>query len=58
MNTALKLKINPFLEYLQLIIHPIKPLKGLFFLIKSRESVPLNKKLIWSGIGKNFFTIL
>jgi hypothetical protein len=41
MKTALKLKINPIREYLRLIIHPIKPLKGLFFLIKSREPISL-----------------
>jgi hypothetical protein len=41
MKTALKLKINPIWEYLRLNIHPIKPSKGLFFLIKSRETIPL-----------------
>jgi hypothetical protein len=40
---SLKLKINPIREYLGLIIYPIKPSEGLFFLIKSRETtgIPL-----------------
>jgi hypothetical protein len=42
MKTASKLKINHIREYLGLIIHPIKPSKGLFFLIKSRETISLN----------------
>jgi hypothetical protein len=41
MKTSLNLKINPIWEYLGLIIYPIKPSAGLFFLIKSRETVPL-----------------
>jgi hypothetical protein len=43
MKTTLKLKINPIREFLRLSIHQIKPSKGLFFLIKSRETVPLSK---------------
>jgi hypothetical protein len=42
MKTALKLKINSIREYLRLIIHPVKPSKGLFFLIESRETIPLS----------------
>jgi hypothetical protein len=41
MKMTLKLKINPIREYLRLIIHPVKQLKGLFFLIKSRETIPV-----------------
>jgi hypothetical protein len=44
MKMALKLKINPIREYLRLIIHPIKPSQGLFFLIKSCETIPINVK--------------
>jgi hypothetical protein len=43
MKTTLKLKINPNREYLELIFYPIKPLTGLFFLIKSRETIPLTE---------------
>jgi hypothetical protein len=49
MKTALKLKIKPVREYLRLNVHPIKPLKGLFFLIKSRETIPLNILFVMSG---------
>jgi hypothetical protein len=42
MKKTLKLKINPIREYLGLIINPIKRLAGLFFLIKSRETIPLS----------------
>jgi hypothetical protein len=45
MKTALKLKRNPIWEYIGLIFYPIKPSAGLFFLIKSRETIPLSKKL-------------
>jgi hypothetical protein len=38
---SLKLKVNPIREYLGLVIYPIKPSAGLFFLIKSRETTPL-----------------
>jgi hypothetical protein len=43
MKTALKLKINPIRLYLGLIFYPIKPSTGLFFLIKSRETILLRK---------------
>jgi hypothetical protein len=42
MKTTLKLKINPVQEYPGLIIYPIKPSAGLFFLSKSRETIPLS----------------
>jgi hypothetical protein len=45
MKKTLKLKINPIREYLGLIIYPIKGLAGLFFLIKSRETIPLKNAL-------------
>jgi hypothetical protein len=41
MNNSLNLKINPIREYLVLNIYPIKPLAGLFFLSRSRETIPL-----------------
>jgi hypothetical protein len=41
MKMSLKIKINPIREYLGIIIYPIKPSAGLFFLIKSRETIPL-----------------
>jgi hypothetical protein len=37
-----KIKKKPIREYLGLIIYPIKPSAGLFFLIKSHETFPLN----------------
>jgi hypothetical protein len=42
MKTTSKLKVNPIQEYLGLIIYPIKQSAGLFFLIKSRETIPLS----------------
>jgi hypothetical protein len=47
MKTPLKLKIlvNPIWLYLGLPIYPIKPSAGLFFLIKSRETLPLNTNI-------------
>jgi hypothetical protein len=44
MKMSLKLKVNRIWEYLGLIIYPVKPSAGLFFLIKSRENIPLNAK--------------
>jgi hypothetical protein len=41
MRMSLKLKINLIREYLELIIHPIKPSVGLFILIKYRETIHL-----------------
>jgi hypothetical protein len=43
MKMSLKLKINPIREYLGYIIYPIKPSAGLFFLLKSRETIPLRE---------------
>jgi hypothetical protein len=45
-ETSLKLKINYIGEYLGLAIYPIKPSAGLFFIIKSRETIPLYKNPI------------
>jgi hypothetical protein len=44
-ENVIKIIINPFLEYLGLIIFPIKPSAGLFILIKSRDTIPLKKNL-------------
>jgi hypothetical protein len=41
MKTSLKLKINPIQEYIGLIIFPIKPSAGFFFLLKFHETIPL-----------------
>jgi hypothetical protein len=48
MKTTLKLKRNPIREYLGLLIYPVQRSIGRsFFLIKSRETIPLSKyKLI------------
>jgi hypothetical protein len=51
MKTTLKLKINSIMEYLGLIIPPIKPSAGLLFLIKSREAIPLTLGGIITGVG-------
>jgi hypothetical protein len=40
---VIKFKINPIWEHLGLIIYPIKPPAGLFFLIKFRETIPLRE---------------
>jgi hypothetical protein len=37
----LKFKKKPIREYLELIIYPIKPSAGLFFLVKSRDPIPV-----------------
>jgi hypothetical protein len=55
METTLKLKITPFLEYLGLTIYLIKPSAGFSFLIKSRETIPLKfgkDKIHKSGLLK------
>jgi hypothetical protein len=48
MKTSLKLKINRIREYIGLIIYPIKPSTGLFFLIKSCETILLKPSTVLS----------
>jgi hypothetical protein len=42
MKTSLKFKIILIREYIGLIIYLIKPSAGPLFLIKSRETIPVN----------------
>jgi hypothetical protein len=52
MKMILKLKINPIREYLGLIIYPIKQSAGLFFLIKSPETIPLRSFFVHNNPRK------
>jgi hypothetical protein len=55
MKTTLKLKINPIRFYLGLNFYPIKPSAGLFVLIKSCETIPLNLDTLcyWNSFYTN-----
>jgi hypothetical protein len=58
MKTTLKLKINPIQKCLGLIIYPIKPSAGHFFLIKSGDTILLSYDFITTFVDYNKYETL